>query len=124
PCLDPESEGEKILFGTSFPIGRARFVPAEPSPVPDRPDQDYPFILNTGRQLEHWHTGVMTRRSQALDEIAPEAFVELHPADAAELGIAAGEVVHVQSRRGRIQIKAKLTETVARGTVFIPMHFR
>src|SRR5690606_35629493 len=81
PCPHPNSEGEKILFRENFPIGRARFVPAESGLIPARPDQDYPYILNTGRQLEHWHTGVMTRRSRALDEIAPEAFVEVHPAD-------------------------------------------
>lgn len=124
PCPHPNSEGEKILFRENFPIGRARFVPAESGLIPDRPDQDYPYILNTGRQLEHWHTGVMTRRSRALDEIAPEAFVEVHPADAAELGVADGDLVRVSSRRGSIRIRARLTEVVARGTVFIPMHFR
>lgn len=124
PCLDPESEGEKILFSDSFPLGRARLVPAEPSSAPDQTDHDYPFILNTGRQLEHWHTGVMTRRSQVLDEIAPEAFVEVHPVDAAELGFVEGELIRVSSRRGSVRIKVKLTTDVARRTIFIPMHFR
>jgi formate dehydrogenase major subunit len=124
PCPDPDSEGEKILFADSFPIGRARLVPAEPSLASDLPDEEYPYILNNGRQLEHWHTGVMTRRSKALDTIAPEAYVEIHPHDAAQLNVRADDLVRVSSRRGSVKLKAKLTDAVAPKTIFIPMHFR
>lgn len=124
PCPDPAAEGAKVLFADSFPIGRARLVPVEPVPAPDLPDSDYPFILNTGRQLEHWHTGVMTRRSKALDTIAPEAFVEIHPADVEQLGLSAGALVQVSSRRGSVRLKVLPTPAVARKNVFIPMHFR
>ncbi len=124
PCPSPDSEGERVLFGSQFPIGRARFVPAELGVAPDLPDADYPLVLNTGRQLEHWHTGVMTRRSRALDAIAPEARVEVHPDDAARLGITEGQWTTVVSRRGEVQVQAHLTRDVATGTLFLPMHFR
>jgi formate dehydrogenase major subunit len=124
PCPDPSSEGEKVLFADSFPLGRGKLVPAEIAPAPDLPDAEYPFVLNTGRQLEHWHTGTMTRRSKALDAIAPEALVEVHPANARELGVREGELVRVSSRRGSVQLKVKETSDVARRTLFIPMHFR
>ncbi|MGD8709643.1 MAG: formate dehydrogenase subunit alpha [Ectothiorhodospiraceae bacterium] len=124
PCPSPDSEGERVLFGDSFPLGRGRFVPAEIAPAPDMPDDDFPFILNTGRQLEHWHTGVMTRRSRALDALAPEARVEVHPEDAAALGVSGEQLVRVSSRRGSVRLKVKITDDVARGTLFIPMHFR
>lgn len=124
PCPSPDAEGERLLFADTFPIGRGRFVPAELGEAPDLPDADYPLVLNTGRQLEHWHTGVMTRRSRALDALAPEARVEVHPDDAARLGIADGDWTRLSSRRGSIRVQAKLTEDVAFGTLFLPMHFR
>lgn len=124
PCPDPDSEGEKVLFGEAFPRGRARLVACEASVAPELVDATWPFILNTGRQLEHWHTGVMTRRSIALDRIAPEALVDIHPDDAASMGIADEDWVQVRSRRGSIQLRARLTASVARGSLFIPMHFR
>ncbi|PWG61310.1 molybdopterin oxidoreductase family protein, partial [Spiribacter halobius] len=106
------------------PIGRGRFVPAELGEAPDLPDAEYPLVLNTGRQLEHWHTGVMTRRSRALDALAPEARVEVHPDDAGRLGIADGDWTRLTSRRGSVQVQAKVTDDVALGTLFLPMHFR
>lgn len=124
PCPDPDSEGERVLFGDTFPIGRARLVAAEASEPPEQSSEEWPFLLNTGRQLEHWHTGVMTRRSQALDAIAPEAMVEIHPEDAKLLGIEDGEWVQLRSRRGQVNVKSKVTDVVARNTLFIPMHFR
>ncbi len=81
-------------------------------------------MLNTGRMLEHWHTGSMTRRSYALDAISPRALVFIHPADAAELGIADGEMARVSSRRGTIELEARVSHREARGNVFIPFHFR
>ena len=88
------------------------------------PNDDYPLILNTGRVLEHWHTGVMTRRSAALNAISPEAFVEIHPEDAERLGIRNGQFVHVESRRGEIALKAFVTDKTYSGEIFVPMHFR
>jgi len=85
-------------------------------------DDAYPFILSTGRVLYHWHGGTMTRRSQ-LDDIYPEALVEINPEDAQRLGIQEQTRVRVHSRRGEIQVKASITERSPQGTVFIPFHF-
>ena len=127
PNPDPEhEEGPTVLFDESFPTqnGRARLVPAEWTAAPELPDEDYPFVLNTGRLLEHWHTGAMTRRASALDALAPEAFVAMHPEDAASIGVREGDRVTIESRRGRIQLAAKLTRRENRGSVFVPFHFR
>ena len=127
PNPDPEhSDGREILFEDGFPTasGRARFVPAEWTAAPELPDEEYPLVLNTGRLLEHWHTGSMTRRARALDRIEPEAFVGVHPGDAEELGLADGQRVRVVSARGSVVLKARLTEREYRGAVFMPFHFR
>ena len=127
PNPDPENdEGPVVLFDEQFPTpsGKAKLVPAEWTAAPELPDEDYPFVLNTGRLLEHWHTGAMTRRASALDAIAPEAFVAIHPEDAALLGVGEGDRVTVESRRGRIQLAARLTTRESRGAVFVPFHFR
>ena len=97
---------------------------AEPFGADELPDTDYPFILTTGRVLEHWHTGVMTRRSHTLNAREPEAFVEINPEDMAELGVAHDDMVHVSSRRGEITLKVRRSIKVQKGTVFIPFHFR
>ena len=88
------------------------------------PDEEYPFVLNTGRLLEHWHTGSMTRRSFALDSISPRAEVYVNPEDAAERGLVDGELARVTSRRGTIVLHVKVSHREARGNVFIPFHFR
>ncbi len=125
PCGDPEhSEGEPIVFQDSFPSGKARLVPARFRSAEEQPDADYPFVLSTGRVLEHWHTGTMTRRSRALDAISPEGFMEVHPEDARSLELRDGDVATVRSRRGEVRIRARITDAVLPGTVFIPMHFR
>jgi len=127
PNRDPENqEGPTILFEDRFPTadGKAKLVPVEWTAAPELPDLDYPFVLSTGRMIEHWHTGVMTRRARALDALAPEAFVSIHPADAADLGVEEGDRVEVASRRGRIRLAARLTTREIRGSVFIPFHFR
>ena len=93
-------------------------------PPPELPDDDYPLVLNTGRLLEHWHTGSMTRRAKALDALEPEAFVSLHPDDAAKLGIEAGGRVVISSRRGRVTLRARVGDQECRGSVFMPFHFR
>ena len=127
PNPDPEhSDGTVVMFDEKFNTsdGLAHLVPAEWLPAKELPDADFPFVLNTGRMLEHWHTGSMTRRSYALDAIAPRALVFIHPADAAELGLADGELARVSSRRGTIELEARVSHREARGNVFIPFHFR
>jgi len=127
PCPNPEeSDGTVVMFGDGFPTenGRARFVPAEHTGADELPDADYPFILVTGRVLEHWHTGVMTRRSRTLHEREPEAFVEVHPDDCAARGLSDGDMVSVSSRRGSITLKIRMGTRTQPGSVFIPFHFR
>ncbi|HIF92365.1 MAG TPA: formate dehydrogenase subunit alpha [Myxococcales bacterium] len=127
PNPDPEhEEGPAVLFTDRFPTesGRAKLVPAQWSAAPELPDERYPFVLNTGRLLEHWHTGGMTRRAKALDAIAPEAFAAIHPKDAEALGLITGDRALVESRRGKIRIAVKLTTRENRGAIFIPFHFR
>jgi formate dehydrogenase major subunit len=127
PNPDPEhSDGTVVMFGDRFNTddGLAHLVPAEWLPAKELPSPDYPFVLNTGRMLEHWHTGSMTRRSYALDTIAPKALVFVHPDDAAGLGLADGDLARVSSRRGSIELEVKVSHREARGNCFIPFHFR
>jgi len=127
PNPDPErSDGTVVMFTETFKTddGLAHLVPAEWLPARELPDEEYPFVLNTGRMLEHWHTGSMTRRSYALDAIAPKALVFIHPDDAAGLGLEDGDLARVSSRRGVIELEAKVSHREARGNCFIPFHFR
>jgi formate dehydrogenase major subunit len=125
PCADPATEeGERIVFHDTFPSGPAKLVPAHHLEPAEIPNDEYPLILNTGRMLEHWHSGVMTRRSVALNALAPEAFVEMHPDDAGRLDIRDGQMVRVASRRGEIVLKAIVSDRTYSGEIFIPMHFR
>ena len=127
PNPDPEhSDGTVVMFGERFNTsdGLAHLVPAEWLPAKELPSPDYPFVLNTGRLLQHWHTGSMTRRSFALDAIAPQAEVYLSPVDAAELGIDDGGMARVSSRRGTIVLAVRVSHREARGNCFIPFHFR
>jgi formate dehydrogenase major subunit len=116
--------GEPVLFTDSFPLGRGGFTPVSFAPPDELPDEAYPFVLNTGRVLQHWHTGTMTRRARALDAISPEPFVELTPRDLARLGVEDGDLVVVSSRRGAITLKSKSSTRVSDGNVFIPFHFK
>jgi formate dehydrogenase major subunit len=122
PCDAEDQPGNEIVFGEGFPTasGRGRLVPAAIIPPAEEPDADYPMVLTTGRQLEHWHTGAMTRRASVLDEIEPEAVASLAPAELRRLGIAAGEQIRVTTRRGTIELKARSDSAVAPGQVFIP----
>ncbi len=125
PCEAEDEPGEAIIFGEGYPTvsGRGRFVPAGIIP-PDEPvDEDYPMILTTGRLLEHWHTGAITRRASVLDTLEPEAVASLAPADLRALGVAAGGRVRVATRRGAIEIVARADADVSPGTVFIPFAF-
>ena len=127
PCPDPENDdGTQILFGDGFPTdnGRGRFVPCPYQPADELPDDEYPFVLNTGRVLEHWHTGSMTRRSKALDAIQPEAFVAIHPDDLKQLDANDGQWLRITSRRGSIELAARADQGGQPGEIFVPFHFR
>jgi formate dehydrogenase major subunit len=127
PNDDPEhSDGLVVMFDERFNTsdGLAHLVPAQWLPADELPNPEYPFILNTGRLLEHWHTGSMTRRSFALDSIAPRAEVYVHPEDAAELGLVHDGLAQVVSRRGQIVLHVRVSHRESRGNVFIPFHFR
>ncbi|MBV8209203.1 MAG: formate dehydrogenase subunit alpha [Burkholderiaceae bacterium] len=122
PCEKVGDPGEPVVFIDSFPTasGRARLVPTQLISADELPDAEYPMVLITGRQLEHWHTGAMTRRASVLDAIEPEPVASMNPADLAALRVDPGEVVTVQSRRGSISLYARVDEDIPTGTVFIP----
>jgi formate dehydrogenase major subunit len=127
PNTDPEhSDGLVVMFGEQFNTddGLAHLVPAEWLPAKELPDAEYPLVLNTGRLLEHWHTGSMTRRSYALDTISPIAEVYMHPKDAADRGLSHGERVRVRSRRGTIELLLRVSHREQLGNCFIAFHFR
>jgi len=122
PSLSPEDPGQQIVFGDGFPTssGRGRLVPAAVIPPAEEPDADFPMVLTTGRQLEHWHTGAMTRRAQVLDDLEPEAVAYMAPADLRRMGVEAGAPVRVTTRRGRIELKARSDSAVPSGLIFVP----
>ena len=126
PVPTPDHPGTPFLFDDRFPTadGRGVFVPVEYAPPVELPDHDYPFVMNTGRQLYHWHTGTMTRRASGLDQREPTPIMEINPADAAALGVADGDLVRVTSRRNSLVISCRISERVAPGQVFVPFHFR
>ncbi len=125
PSLSPEDPGQAIVFGDGFPRpeGRARFTPASVIPPDETPDAEYPHILITGRQLEHWHTGSMTRRASVLDAVEPEANCSLHPKTLRVLGVKAGEFVQLTTRRGSLTVMARADRAVAEGQVFLPFAY-
>jgi len=122
PCMKEGDPGQSVVFVDSFPreTGRARFVPADIIPAAERPDTDYPMVLITGRQLEHWHTGSMTRRATVLDAIEPDPVALVHPLDLADMGGKPGDVVTIESRRGTVALYARADESSPRGAVFVP----
>jgi len=121
PCPTPDHPGTRFLYADSFPRGRARFIPARQiEEAAELPDADYPFVLNTGRLLYHWHGGTLTRRVQGLLELAPRLEVAIHPSDARQLGVDTGSRVRVASRRGELTAYARVTEAVRAGAVFVP----
>ena len=122
PCEHEGDPGEPVVFTDSFPTatGRAKLVPASLIAAAEQPDSEYPFVLITGRQLEHWHTGSMTRRTEVLDAIEPGPVGSFHPDDLAQIGAAPGDVVTVESRRGAISLIARADNGTPCGTVFIP----
>ena len=125
PCDAPDQPGRDIVFGDGFPRqgGRGKFVPARIVPPAEEPDSEYPMILTTGRQLEHWHTGTMTRRSEVLDGLEPEAVAYVASADLRRLGLKAGDRVRVATRRGAIELKARVDGAIPPGVIFIPFAY-
>ncbi|MHA1524282.1 MAG: formate dehydrogenase subunit alpha [Alphaproteobacteria bacterium] len=126
PCLAPDQPGEAIVFADRFPTqnGLARFVAASVLPPDEVPDDDYPMVLTTGRQLEHWHTGAMTRRAKNLNALEPEPTASLAPGELARLGIGPGENLRVTTRRGSITLMARADPGLSPGVVFIPFAYR
>jgi formate dehydrogenase major subunit len=122
PCTNEGDPGESVVFVDDFPRdgGRARFVPADIIPAAERPDAQYPMVLITGRQLEHWHTGSMTRRATILDAIEPDPVALVHPLDLVALGVKPGELLTIESRRGKVSLYGRADETSPRGAVFVP----
>jgi formate dehydrogenase major subunit len=122
PCDAPDKPGNEIVFGDGFPTksGRGKLVPVELVPPAEEPDATYPMVLTTGRQLEHWHTGAMTRRASVLDELEPEAVASLAPSDLRRFGLHPGDSIRVVTRRGAIELKARGDGAVPPGMVFIP----
>ncbi|HEX5815284.1 MAG TPA: formate dehydrogenase subunit alpha, partial [Methylomirabilota bacterium] len=121
PCPTPDHPGTRFLYAESFPRGRGRFIPARQiETAAELPDVEYPFILNTGRLLYHWHGGTLTRRVQGLLELAPRLEVAIHPTDARRLGVDTGAPVRVESRRGELSGYARVTEAVRPGAIFVP----
>jgi len=121
PCPTPEHPGTRFLYAESFPRGRGRFIPARQiETAAELPDADYPFVLNTGRLLYHWHGGTLTRRVQGLMELAPRLEIAIHPSDARRLGVDEGARLRVESRRGELTGYARVTEAVKAGAIFVP----
>ena len=121
PCPTADHPGTRYLYADAFPRGLGRFVPAiQTAPAAELPDPDYPFTLNTGRLLYHWHGGTLTRRVEGLLELAPRLEVAIHPADARRLGVETGDPLRVTSRRGELDAFAHLTEAVKPGAIFVP----
>ena len=125
PCPTEGHPGTPMIFVDRFPTasGRAKLVPADLVFAAERPDGDYPYVLITGRQLEHWHTGSMTRRAGVLDALEPEPVASFHPSDLVKLGLAPGDVVTVSSRRGEVALYARADEATPPGAVFIAFCF-
>jgi predicted molibdopterin-dependent oxidoreductase YjgC len=122
PVWDERHPGFSFLFAESFPCGRGKFHPLDYKPAAECTDDEYPFILTTGRVLEHWHGGSQTRNSK-LEDLFPEALMEIHPSDATRLKLSDGQAARVTSRRGSVVLRALATQKTTPGVVFIPFHF-
>ncbi|MCZ6455109.1 MAG: formate dehydrogenase subunit alpha [Alphaproteobacteria bacterium] len=125
PCDAEDQPGQEIMFANGFPTasGRGKFVPADVLPPDELPDDDYPMVLSTGRLLEHWHTGAITRRATVLDDIEPAAVATLHPRELRRLDVEPGGSIRVATRRGTIELAARADRDVPEGMVFIPFCF-
>jgi len=123
PCPDKNHAGTPVLHRGKFSRGKGQFFSIPFKPPIESADSEYPFILSTGRVLEHYHTGTMTRRGTALNRLYPELLAEINPYDAERLGISEGDYIRITSKRGSIRVKARISERSQRGMVFVPFHF-
>ncbi|MBS1187004.1 MAG: fdhA [Burkholderiaceae bacterium] len=125
PCLDTDHPGTRFLYAEKFPTasGKGKFWAVEYENLGEQSDDKYPLVLSTGRLLEHYHTGTMSRRNIGLDAMKPEGEIELNPIDAKRFHIAHGEKVRLVTHHGHIEAKAKVTERSPEGTAFYPFHF-
>ena len=125
PCADEHSEGQDVIFGDGFPTvsGRGRMTPADVLPPDELPDDEYPIVMTTGRLLEHWHTGSMTRRATVLDALEPEPEVHMAPETLQELQANAGDLIRVSTRRGEIELAARVDPKLPSGMIFVPFCF-
>jgi formate dehydrogenase major subunit len=124
PCPTLDHPGTQYLFKGGFPRGKASFSIVRYRPSEELPDEEYTFLLSTGRLLFQYHTGSMTRKMDAFNAVSPEAYVEMNPGDARQLGVDDGNKVRVSSRRGSIDIRAVISDRPAKGMLFMPFHFR
>jgi formate dehydrogenase alpha subunit len=124
PCHDSEDSGTPYLHRKKFARGLGSFMTVGAKPPAELPDDEYPFVLTTGRIYFQFHTGTMTRRTYVIEREEPECVLEINPADADSLGVRDGSPVRVKSRRGQIDVKAKVTQKTPEGTVFLPFHYR
>jgi predicted molibdopterin-dependent oxidoreductase YjgC len=123
PCPDESHPGTPILHTTQFTRGKGLFHAIEHQPPVEPTDEDYPYILTTGRVLYHYHTRTMTGRTEGLNVLSPECFVEISHNDARKLGLNTGDLVDVSSRRGQVSAKLKVSHMAVDGTIFMPFHF-
>ncbi len=124
PCPTLEHPGTQYLFKGGFPRGKAAFTAVRYRPSEELPDEDYPFLLSTGRQLFQYHTGSMTRKIDAINTVSPSAYLEIHPDDANILNVSDGEMVKVSSKRGSIDVRVSISGRPSKGVVFMPFHFK
>lgn len=123
PCPDTSHPGTRVLYAESFPRGRGRFTCIEQNGKGEELSEDFPLLLSTGRLLQHYHTGTMSRRSSGLDGHTPDARIELNPEDARRLQISEGEVVRVVTKRGKVEVAVRISERSPEGLIFLPFHF-
>ena len=122
PVPEPDAPGKAVVFDDGFPTadGRARIVAADLKPPAELPDEDFPLVLTTGRLLEHWHTGAMTRPASILDAIEPDGFAAMNPREIERHGMRAGDAIAVETRRGTVTARLRADREVADGMVFMP----
>jgi len=125
PTDGPDQPGRDVVFDKGFPRpgGFAKLVATKLQPPDEVPDEDYPFILTTGRELEHWHTGAMTRRATVLDALEPGAVASVSRGTIEKLGIKPGDLIRVATRRGMVELYSRQDDGIPEGVVFIPFAF-
>jgi formate dehydrogenase alpha subunit len=123
PCPDKDHPGTKYLHKGKFTRGKGKFHTVSFKAPAESPGKKFPFVLTTGRQLYQFHTGTMTRKSAAINQVSPTGYVEIHHEDAGKLGIADGDTVEVSTIRGKVSTLAKVTKNIEKGWLFMPFHF-